>query len=1640
MAQTLPPVVRVFISSTFADMMNERNYFNQVLAPQLTRLCEKRGVSFFSVDLRWGITQEEQINGEVLPICLREIDKCRPFFIGILGNRYGSTLEKVTEELVAGFPWLANCEGKSITELEMLYGVLHKSDEKQHADCAFFFRDDALSKEYYDVPEQEGGSRKLTELKEEIKARADVPHYEYRTLEEFGTQLLADFEKWLDKEFPTVTTVKLARREWYNNELKRDYYEIPSMEQFLSNYLKNSNRSLLLYGEGQRGKTALLSNWAAKQENVILINCNADEEFRYWPAIAHEIIKRTVRIDATCGMPSYKAKETMMYKMQSRMRGENPEESGIYYVTDEERNSFRKGFVRWLQTLVISQPVTIIINDIQAIHDKSSYYLSWLPVSLPANVHLICTANADEIRENASNIGWNCMEMPLLEETYVKDFLNTYMHNYGKNLSTSQKEKLCASRLLQYPGYLKFIMKFLVVYGSFENLDYLTEKLGGMPDISKVYQFVLEYITSELEEKTVVYYALGFAYDTEIGLKEEECYHLVEQMIPVNALIWSEVRVVLEQFGAVSGEYWKLENADMEQLVQSFPVDRTQVNVLLGRHFMKLLQAGDKEESLKGIRQGTEYAKAAIEQYKRAADYSSLAQILQSDEVLFYLARVDWMRVRVAWMQMVLHSDIDVESVLVALAQKVAETDKMTAFKIACMLFDLEMYGSMPILQALLDKKIYSEMRFRSAGRFSEEFISRYNHIVTLKHNRDYRAVYHETRRWMEEGAGLSEEEQCEIYSLKEESEMILRLYAEAIETSGKAYALAVRTMDMENLMAALIARSNCQMHFNNREEAKKNFAYIKKLASEEGFLREYLSARNMEGMCHYREEKYDEAIATFDECIRIWQQVGNQHELQNCSVNRLTVFHLQGQKERFLEESKKLYEAIVNQNNPEYERNRLIVLNNIGLAEADLNHTEEAIGYFTEIIESCRAHGYDYALESACYNLMRIYKEQNLKVKGTEICEVLLEYLFSTRRFGELVSVLHDEIDQLQLFKYDTYAEELYRKWEARFETLPNGKALFENQGSRLTDEVRMTQIKEEMAVAQSADDKMRQGILLQEKAKRLTDLQVKESTDTYLEAAVCFEETGEKEQCHACAISAIENIFLREKNYEESRRAVFYPYLTEADREIISYWLAADQLREEAIADIEANEEKRSEFNGILVKVSEFKETSELVYPCLYDFFKELIMTAEESEVAAIVENVKNLSCYDTMINDIRATYEEEFGEGLHRLMSDFAGRNAERLLTLYERCVDFFLHVHKESAAMIAGNLALVFRRREEMEETFYYHNLSRDLYQELGKKRDSFIEAMNLATAYRDFKQMDKAVEILRETLKELKDSEYPDLEGGVAGNLASYLTRLNENGKYDEEIIACFTIEEAYFKNAGEQRGYAISLCNQIIFYLNNGEKYLEQLIAKYQEAKLIIEKYRIREFMQPLQQMGTSIEAVLRKKESGQVSGEATDANEVMAQVKAFFAEDEKFEIAEMRVRNGVLEVGGRLKEMATGAKTGLIINIQLHNPWVWDVVFLMQPQLFLNPNYDRDIYQYVYWWNLKEEYGLRMSDNHMLYIRKNYNLQAFEEARKEFTRDAKLWMADLMNMMTLALGAMDMDDVRDKKMKLLEEQGKSDS
>jgi len=85
---------RVFVSSTFTDMKEERNALQSETFPNLRKLCEKHGARFQAIDLRWGVRDEAAYDQKTMEICLREIERCqkteiKPNFIILLGQRYG---------------------------------------------------------------------------------------------------------------------------------------------------------------------------------------------------------------------------------------------------------------------------------------------------------------------------------------------------------------------------------------------------------------------------------------------------------------------------------------------------------------------------------------------------------------------------------------------------------------------------------------------------------------------------------------------------------------------------------------------------------------------------------------------------------------------------------------------------------------------------------------------------------------------------------------------------------------------------------------------------------------------------------------------------------------------------------------------------------------------------------------------------------------------------------------------------------------------------------------------------------------------------------------------------------------------------------------------------------------------------------------------------------------------------------------------------------------------------------------------------------------------------------------------------------------------------------------------------------------
>ncbi|MDR1353392.1 MAG: DUF4062 domain-containing protein, partial [Treponema sp.] len=152
--------IRIFISSTFRDMQAERDYLVQNVFPSLRRYCAERDVALQELDLRWGISEEESKQGKVVDICLTEIGNTHPFFIGLLGERYGWVPNKKELKDIAknsnvfnDYPWVKDkiLEGTSITEIEIQDGVL-RSKEKVYA--YFYFRSPAvgISEEFKEKP------------------------------------------------------------------------------------------------------------------------------------------------------------------------------------------------------------------------------------------------------------------------------------------------------------------------------------------------------------------------------------------------------------------------------------------------------------------------------------------------------------------------------------------------------------------------------------------------------------------------------------------------------------------------------------------------------------------------------------------------------------------------------------------------------------------------------------------------------------------------------------------------------------------------------------------------------------------------------------------------------------------------------------------------------------------------------------------------------------------------------------------------------------------------------------------------------------------------------------------------------------------------------------------------------------------------------------------------------------------------------------------------------------------------------------------------------------------------------------------------------------------------------------------------
>ena len=488
--------VRVFLSSTFRDFAEERDLLVRKVFPKLRRKCRERQVELVDVDLRWGITEEEAQQGKVLPICLAEIDRSRPFFMGFLGERYGWVPEaaQYDRSLLLEQDWLEKNQylgNKSVTELEILHGVLDNPAMEQRA--FFYFRDPAYAESKGGAYLSEGTAEKekLDALKERIR-RSGFPVVEaYPDPEALAERVREDLWKLIDEaypesEVPDALTRERMTHEAYGASRRRLYLGGEAYFAALDAAMAAEPfRPVLVRGQSGGGKSALLANWVAGWSErhpataVIVhhLGCGAD---------AADPVKLATRL---------------MREIARLTRDEFKPESDPEKQL-EQLSPWLANASTWTQRA--KRELLLVLDGLDKVSDRQ--HLRWFPGFLPPGVKLVASCLDGEILAAAkTRLDWRELEVEPFTPQEQITFIAKYLGRYRKALTAGQSDTLLAHPLSGNPLFLLTVLEELRVFGVHEELEdrlrtLLSPPPGKLADEEPTVDDVFEHVLARIEE------------------------------------------------------------------------------------------------------------------------------------------------------------------------------------------------------------------------------------------------------------------------------------------------------------------------------------------------------------------------------------------------------------------------------------------------------------------------------------------------------------------------------------------------------------------------------------------------------------------------------------------------------------------------------------------------------------------------------------------------------------------------------------------------------------------------------------------------------------------------------------------------------------------------------------------------------------------------------------------------------------------------------------------------------------------------------------------------------------------------------------------------------------------------------------
>jgi nephrocystin-3 len=547
MATPSSKVIRVFLSSTFVDFQEERSLLVKQVFPSLRRRARSRGVEIVDVDLRWGVTAEQTERGETLPLCLAEIERCRPYFISLLGERYGwvppADPTYYQAELLERQPWLKeHMGGASVTELEILHGVLRHPEMAGHA--CFYLRDPAYAQAQSMpgwVAETPRERQRLEALKDEVR-RSGFPVSEgLANPQTIAERIEADLWELIERTFPEQEPPDALEREGrrhadYRRARTGLYLGGETAIDQLERWMADGEQRILITGESGAGKSALIANWLEAHQrshpqdlvHAHHLGCTNDA------SAVRPLLGRLIDT----------ASQMLIQEQQISEPLKVPQ--------DWWELVFKVGEVFALISCWIQRHGCrwiLVLDGLDRLDQDDQQALPWLPTTLPPGIHIIASALDGPARSILHERAYLTLEIGPLGQGEQQQLIERYLSRYTKQLERGLQQKILAHPLAGSPLFLKVLLEELRQCAGFETLADQLEFYLKADSIDALYAKVLERLEHDGHGEASRQ-ALTALWASRAGLSETELLEITG-LAPVQ---WAPVDLALEEAFGRNGE------------------------------------------------------------------------------------------------------------------------------------------------------------------------------------------------------------------------------------------------------------------------------------------------------------------------------------------------------------------------------------------------------------------------------------------------------------------------------------------------------------------------------------------------------------------------------------------------------------------------------------------------------------------------------------------------------------------------------------------------------------------------------------------------------------------------------------------------------------------------------------------------------------------------------------------------------------------------------------------------------------------------------------------------------------------------------------------------------------------------------